>query len=110
MIWDDEFEKLPPAALGAPAAKRRVALIERVSSAVPFYRRKLDEAGYRAGDVRGLEDLPDLPFTTKDDLRETYPFGLFAVPMERVVRVHASSGTTGKPTVVGYTRRDIDTG
>src|SRR3990170_291817 len=110
MIWDDEFETLPREALAALQSKRLRALIERVYSAVPFYRRKFDEAGYRAGDVRGLEDLPDLPFTTKDDLRETYPFGLFAVPMERVVRVHASSGTTGKPTVVGYTRRDIDTG
>ncbi len=75
---------------------------------MPFYRRKLDEAGCGAGDVRSLGDLENLPFTTKEDLRETYPFGLFAVPMERVVRVHASSGTTGKPTVVGYTRRDID--
>jgi phenylacetate-CoA ligase len=76
---------------------------------VPFYRHRLDEAGWKAGDLRGIEDLQHLPFTGKDDLRETYPFGLFAVPMERVVRVHASSGTTGKPIVVGYTRRDIDT-
>src|SRR3990172_12672748 len=109
MIWDDEFETLPREALAALQSKRLRDLVDRVYSAVPFYRRKLDEAGFRSGDVRGLGDLPNLPFTTKDDLRETYPFGLFAVPMERVVRVHASSGTTGKPTVVGYTRRDIDT-
>jgi phenylacetate-CoA ligase len=89
--------------------KRLRDLVDRVYSTVPFYRRKLSEIGYKPGDLRKLEDLSRLPFTTKDDLRENYPFGLFAVPMERVVRIHASSGTTGKPTVVGYTRRDIDT-
>jgi phenylacetate-CoA ligase len=109
MIWDDEFETLPREALQALQGKRLRDLVERVHSAVPFYRRKLDGAGYKGGDVRGIDDLSHLPFTTKDDLRETYPFGLFAAPMERVVRIHASSGTTGKPTVVGYTRRDIDT-
>ena len=109
MIWNDEFETLPREALVALQAKRLRDLVERVHGAVPFYRKKLADAGYKPGDVRGLDDLSGLPFTTKDDLRETYPFGLFAVPMERVVRVHASSGTTGKPTVVGYTRRDIDT-
>ena len=109
MIWNDEFETLPREALAALQAKRLRALVERVYGAVPFYRKKLAAAGFKPGDVRGLDDLSRLPFTTKDDLRETYPFGLFAVPMERVVRVHASSGTTGKPTVVGYTRRDIET-
>ncbi len=109
MIWDDEFETLPREALQALQSKRLRDLVDRVYAAVPFYRHRLDEAGWKAGDLRGLEDLQHLPFTGKDDLRETYPFGLFAVPMERVVRVHASSGTTGKPTVVGYTRRDIDT-
>jgi len=76
---------------------------------VPHYRRKWDAAGVQPADCRSLEDLARFPFTTKADLRETYPFGLFAVPMDRIVRVHASSGTTGKPTVVGYTARDIDT-
>jgi phenylacetate-CoA ligase len=76
---------------------------------VPHYRRKFDAAGVRPQDCRALADLARFPFTTKADLRETYPFGMFAVPMEKVVRVHASSGTTGKPTVVGYTARDIDT-
>ncbi len=109
MIWNEEFETLPREALAALQGKRLRDLVERVHGAVPFYRKKLADAGYKPGDVRGLDDLSRLPFTTKDDLRETYPFGLFAVPMERVVRVHASSGTTGKPTVVGYTRRDIDT-
>ncbi|MGE0875457.1 MAG: phenylacetate--CoA ligase, partial [Burkholderiales bacterium] len=76
---------------------------------VPHYRRKFDAAGVKPQDCRSLADLAKFPFTAKSDLRETYPFGMFAVPMDRVVRVHASSGTTGKPTVVGYTARDIDT-
>ena len=76
---------------------------------VPHYRRKFEAAGVKPGDCRSLADLARFPFTTKADLRETYPFGLFAVPMDRIVRIHASSGTTGKPTVVGYTAKDIDT-
>jgi phenylacetate-CoA ligase len=76
---------------------------------VPHYRRKFDAAGVKPADCRSLEDLAKFPFTTKADLRETYPFGMFAVPMDRIVRIHASSGTTGKPTVVGYTAKDIDT-
>jgi phenylacetate-CoA ligase len=76
---------------------------------VPRYRQKFDAAGVKPGDCRALEDLARFPFTIKADLRETYPFGMFAVPMERVVRIHASSGTTGKPTVVGYTAKDLDT-
>ncbi|MBW7901554.1 MAG: phenylacetate--CoA ligase [Rhodocyclaceae bacterium] len=75
---------------------------------VPHYRRKFDEAGVRPDDLKTLADLAKFPFTTKQDLRENYPFGMFAVPREEVVRVHASSGTTGKPTVVGYTQNDID--
>ena len=109
MIWNDEFETLPREAMEALQLKRLRDLVDRVYSTVPFYRQKLSEVGYKPGDLRTLEDLSRLPFTTKEDLRENYPFGLFAVPMERVVRIHASSGTTGKPTVVGYTRRDIDT-
>src|SRR5512137_347816 len=109
MIWNDEFETLPREAMEALQLKRLRDLADRISTTVPFYRQKLDGAGCRAGDIGSLADLSRLPFTTKDDLRDTYPFGLFAVPMERVVRIHASSGTTGKPTVVGYTRRDIDT-
>ena len=108
MIWNDEFETLPREAMEALQLKRLRDVVDRVSATVPFYRRKLAEAGYKPGDLRKREDLSRLPFTTKDDLRDNYPFGLFAVPMERVVRIHASSGTTGKPTVVGYTRRDID--
>jgi len=109
MIWNEEYETLPREALEALQLKRLRALADRIYATVPFYRKRLDEAGYRAGDIQSLADLSRLPFTTKTDLRDTYPFGLFAVPMERVVRIHASSGTTGKPVVVGYTRRDIDT-
>jgi len=76
---------------------------------VPHYRRRFDEHRVQPGDLKRLEDLAKFPFTTKQDLRDNYPFGMFAVPMDRIVRIHASSGTTGKPTVVGYTRRDIET-
>ncbi len=76
---------------------------------VPHYRRKFDDKGVHPDDLKSLADLAKFPFTTKHDLRDNYPFGMFAVPIERVARVHASSGTTGKPTVVGYTRKDIDT-
>ncbi|RMD89165.1 MAG: phenylacetate--CoA ligase [Alphaproteobacteria bacterium] len=76
---------------------------------VPFYRQKFDAAGVHPDDLQTLEDLAKFPFTTKQDLRDNYPFGMFAVPREQIVRIHASSGTTGKPTVVGYTKNDIDT-
>lgn len=109
MIFNEEFETLPREALEAIQLRRLQALIERVYNLVPFYRRKFDEVGIKPGDIRSLRDLRRLPFTTKQDLRDNYPFGMFAVPMEQVVRIHASSGTTGKPTVVGYTQRDIRT-
>ena len=76
---------------------------------VAAYRTKFDAAGVHPDDLRSLEDLARFPHTTKEDLRQSFPFGMFAVPMEQVVRVHASSGTTGKPTVVGYTQADVDT-
>jgi phenylacetate-CoA ligase len=88
-------------------SKRLCETVERVYYNVPFYRKKMQELGLEPGDIKGIQDLSKLPFTTKQDLRDNYPFGLFAVPMSDVVRVHASSGTTGKPTVVGYTRRDL---
>jgi phenylacetate-CoA ligase len=109
MIWNEEFETLPREALEALQLKRLQHQIERVYAAVPYYRNKMVEAGVKPSDIKGLRDIRKLPFTTKEDLRLNYPFGLFAVPFDRVVRIHASSGTTGKPTVVGYTRRDIET-
>ncbi len=100
----------------APLEQLRALQLERLRWSlqhaydnVAHYRRKFDAAGAKPSDIRSLEDLARFPFTTKADLRETYPFGMFAVPMDRVVRLHASSGTTGKPTVVGYTAKDIDT-
>jgi len=108
MIRNEEFETLPREALEALQLKRLKGLVERVYSAVPYYRGKMDEAGMKPADIRTLKDLAKLPFTTKEDLRINYPFGLFAVPFDKVVRIHASSGTTGKPTVVGYTKNDID--
>ena len=84
-------------------------MVELVYHNVPFYRQKLQNAGIEPGEIRTIDDLKHLPFTTKQDLRDNYPFGLFSVPQQDIVRLHASSGTTGKPTVVGYTHRDIQT-
>ncbi|MDY6795424.1 MAG: phenylacetate--CoA ligase [Actinomycetota bacterium] len=88
--------------------ERLGASVDRLYDKVSFYKEKLEEVGFKPGDVTSLEDLKDLPFTYKEDLRDNYPFGLFSVPMRDVVRIHASSGTTGKPTVVGYTSGDIE--
>ena len=104
----DEIETASRDEITALQTERLRATLERVYRNVPHYRNKFDEAGVRPGDFKTLADLAKFPFTTKADLRDNYPFGLFAVPREEVVRVHASSGTTGKPTVVGYTKRDID--
>src|SRR6056297_1726036 len=109
MIFDMEYETMPREALESIQLRRLQNTLSRVYATVPFYRQKFDEAGVLPGDVKTLDDLRRLPFTVKQDLRDNYPFGMFAVPMENVVRIHASSGTTGKPTVVGYTARDIDT-
>jgi phenylacetate-CoA ligase len=83
-------------------------MVDRVYHNVEFYRKKMQQMGLEPGDIVSIDDLKKLPFTTKNDLRDNYPFGLFAVPQSEVVRIHASSGTTGKATVVGYTRKDID--
>jgi phenylacetate-CoA ligase len=109
MIYNIEFETLPREALEAIQLRRLQATVQRVCATVPFYRKKFEEAGISPADIRSLKDLQRLPFTTKQDLRDNYPYGMFAVPMDNVVRIHASSGTTGKPTVVGYTARDIET-
>ncbi|PIE73987.1 MAG: phenylacetate--CoA ligase [Deltaproteobacteria bacterium] len=109
IYWEKEIETLPRAELGALQLKRLQQLVARVYKTVKPYRYKMDEAGVRPEDIKTLKDLSKLPFTVKDDLRDNYPFGLFTVPLEEIVRVHASSGTTGKPTVVGYTQKDIET-
>ena len=109
MIFNEEFETLPREALEALQLKRLQQVVQRVYHTVGFYKRAFDEAGVAPDDIRTMDDMRRLPFTVKQDLRDNYPFGLFAVPMSNIVRLHASSGTTGKPTVVGYTRRDIET-
>jgi phenylacetate-CoA ligase len=109
MIYNMEFETLPREAIEAVQLKRLQAVVERVYATVPFYRNKFREAGVLPENIKKLDDIKRLPFLTKQDLRDNYPYGLFAVPMDQVVRIHASSGTTGKPTVVGYTKRDIET-
>jgi phenylacetate-CoA ligase len=108
LIWNPAMECMAPEARGKLQVERLRALLRRVNERVPFYRKRLSEAGVNPEDVRSLEDLKRVPFTVKTDLRDHYPFGLFAAPMQEIVRIHASSGTTGKPTVVGYTRSDID--
>ena len=108
MIWNETKECMSRDELTSMQSARLVKQVDRVYHNVEFYRKKMQELGLEPGDIRGIEDLPKLPFTTKKDLRDNYPFGLFAVPQSEIVRVHASSGTTGKATVVGYTRRDLD--
>lgn len=108
MIYNEEFETLPREAMEALQLKRLQQVLQRVYHTVGFYRTAFDEAGVKPDDIKSLADLSRLPFTTKQDLRDNYPFGLFAVPMSSVVRLHASSGTTGRSTVVGYTKRDIE--
>ncbi len=105
----EPIEKAPLADLRKLQLHRLQWSLQHAYDHVPHYRKKFDEAGVNPGQCNSLADLAKFPFTTKADLRENYPFGMFAVPMERIVRIHASSGTTGKPTVVGYTAKDIDT-
>ncbi|WP_337871414.1 phenylacetate--CoA ligase [Meiothermus sp.] len=107
-MFQPELETLPRPKLIELQNQRLREQVAYVYERVPFYKQALDEKGLRPSDIRGVEDLFRLPFTKKKDLRDTYPFGLFAVPREQLARIHASSGTTGKPTVVGYTKGDLD--
>ena len=109
MIWNRELECLGREELRSLQLERLKETVNRVYHQVPYYREQLDALGLRPRDINRLEDIRHLPFTTKTALRDNYPYGLFAVPMKEIVRLHASSGTTGKPTVVGYTRRDLST-
>ena len=101
-------ERAPLDELRALQSYRLLKTVRHAYEHVPFYRRKFDELGLKPEDIKSVDDLPKLPFTYKQDLRDNYPYGLFAVPQDRVVRIHASSGTTGKQTVVGYTQKDLD--
>lgn len=109
MIWNETKECMSREEMTALQSARLRKIVDYVYHNVEFYRKKMQRAGIMPEDIRGIEDIGKLPFTTKDDLRDNYPFGLFAVPSSQIVRIHASSGTTGKATVVGYTRRDLET-
>ena len=107
MIWNSSIECMDREQLHKIQSKRLVKMVDYVYHNTPFYRRKFQEMGLVPEDIRGIEDIGKLPFTDKLDLRDNYPFGLAAVPMSQIVRIHASSGTTGKPVVVLYTRKDL---
>ena len=107
MIWNEAKECMSRDQIETLQSRRLVKVVDRVYHNVEFYRKKMQNAGIEPGDIKGIQDIKKLPYTTKTDLRDTYPFGLFAVPQSEIVRIHASSGTTGKATVVGYTRGDI---
>ncbi|NLX73098.1 MAG: phenylacetate--CoA ligase [Bacteroidales bacterium] len=106
-IWNPHFETLPRDQMRAVQSERLRDVVDRVYYNVPYYREKMQKLGMTPEAIATVDDLKNLPFTIKQDLRDNYPFGLFAVPMSEIIRVHASSGTTGKSTVVGYTRNDI---
>ncbi len=108
MIWNEKMECASREDLQSLQLERLKSTVARCYNNVPYYRKKLQDAGVQPQDIKSLDDIRRLPFTVKDDLRENFPYKLFAVPMKDVVRLHASSGTTGKPTVVGYTRADLD--
>lgn len=107
--WNEKYECMSRNELNMLQSLRLVETVRRVYNKVPFYRDKMDKAGVKPEDIKSIKDISKLPFTMKQDLRDTYPYGLFAVPMDEVVRVHASSGTTGKQIVVGYTKKDLET-
>jgi phenylacetate-CoA ligase len=109
MIYNEEFETLPREALRALQVKRLQQVLERVYHSVGFYKKSFDAAKIKPHEIKSIADIGKLPFITRQDLRDNYPFGLFAVPMSNIVRLHASSGTSGRSTVFGYTKRDIET-
>ncbi len=108
MIWNPEYETMPVSERKELQRERLRNIVKIVYEKVPAYREKMKKLKLTPDDIKSLDDLPKLPFTLKDDMRENYPYGLFAVPLRDIIRIHTSSGTTGKPTVVGYTRNDIN--
>jgi len=109
MIWNPEYETMERASLHELQLRRLQTTVAWVYERVPYYRDQLEALGTKPRDIKTLEDVRKLPFTDKSALRDTYPFGMFALPLEEIVRVHSSSGTTGKPIVVGYSKGDINT-
>ena len=109
MFFQKDIETMPRKELESLQLERLRRMVDYCYNNVPFYHKRLTEAGVTSGDkIKTLSDIQYIPFTNKSDIRDNYPFGLFAVPQKEIVRIHASSGTTGKPTVVGYTRNDIN--
>ncbi|HPJ22256.1 MAG TPA: phenylacetate--CoA ligase, partial [Clostridia bacterium] len=108
MIFNQKMECMSRDEMIALQESRLRTIVKYAYDRVPFYKKKFDETGLKPEDIRNIEDIEKIPFTTKDDLRDNYPFDMFAVPMSEIVELHASSGTTGKPVVVGYTRNDME--
>jgi len=108
MIWNTDFESLSPAAMARVQGERLGRLVDVLYRKVPFYQKKMDDMGVRPRDIQGIDDIARLPFTTKDEMRDVYPYGLLAVGLHEIVEIHTSSGTTGKPVVDAYTEGDID--
>jgi len=108
MIWNKEVECMPEEQLRALQLERLKQTVKRAYERVSYYKKIFDEIGLTPEDVRTLDDIKNIPFTSKADLREVYPFGIFASPLRDIIEIHMSSGTTGKPVVAGYTRHDIE--
>ena len=108
MIWNENADCMEPQEKKEMQLALLQKQVKRVYENVPFYKKKFDDAGFHPDDLKTLEDVSKIPFTTKADLREAYPFGLFAVPEDEIVEIHSTSGTTGTPVVSGYTQKDID--
>jgi phenylacetate-CoA ligase len=108
MIWNTDYETLRRTQLGSLQSDRLGRLVDTLYRKVPFYRSKMDETGVKPNEIQGISDIGKLPFTTKDEMRDVYPYGLLAVPLQEIVEIHTSSGTTGKPVVDAYTTGDID--
>ena len=108
MVWNEKAECMKKEKKEQTQLKRLQKTVKLVYENVPFYKEKFDKAGIKPEDIKTLKDIEKIPFTTKEDLRTTYPFGLFAVPEDKIVEIHSSSGTTGKPIVTGYTKKDLD--
>src|SRR5208337_2076397 len=108
MIWNTDFESLAGTAMARLQGERLGRLVDVLYRRVPFYQKKMDGIGVRPQDIQGIDDITRLPFTTKDEMRDVYPYGLLAVGLHEIVEIHTSSGTTGKPVVDAYTEGDID--
>jgi phenylacetate-CoA ligase len=109
MIYNEEFETMPREVIKSLQVKRLQQVLERVYHTVGFYKKSFDAAKIKPDEIKSIADMKKLPFITRKDLRDNYPFGLFSVPMSSIVRLHASSGTSGRSAVFGYTKRDIET-